>query len=1149
MIHFVRLRLSGFKSFVDSTELVIEPGLTGVVGPNGCGKSNLVEALRWVMGESSAKQMRGGEMDDVIFGGTASRPLRNLAEVALSLDNSERNAPAQFNDSDELEVVRRIERGEGSIYRVNGRETRARDVQVLFADAATGARSTAIIAQGRIGAIINAKPSDRRGLLEEAAGIGGLHSRRHEAELRLKAAEDNLLRLDDVLTGLTEQLQGLKRQVRQVTRYRTLSEQIRQTEAQLLAAHWRSAAAVVEAAKAAHDVAERQVVEQTGLAARAAAREADAAAGLPALRQAEGEAAAYLHELGVQRDQLDGEASRQEEAKRDATQRLDQGERDFAREAARAEDAAQAVARLAAERERLLAATGDEQARQTAARQMVDEAQAAHDQVEAELSLAIADVARFDAARAAAFRALGDGETRRDRLDARERDMAEAEARAAAEAVDPAELTSAEMDAEEAEENLAHCRTEAEEADHQRQAAETARQAARDAFERAEAARSRLVAEADALAALLTEAEKIDNPPILDLLTVSSGFEAALGVALGEDLAAPLADEAPMSWRALPPLVDAPALPDGAEPLSRHVAAPAALARRLAQIGLVDNDAAGESLRLALRPGQRLVTRDGALWRWDGFTIAAGAPSPAAARLRQRNRRRELSVLIDDAAIGLAEARTTAEATQAAAQAAGAAVETSRQRLRLAEGETAKLRDALAKLANRAEAAKARLAALAEQRAAAKADLGEAEATLAAARQALAAYRDNSESQQRLAGLRATAAECRARLVEARAAADQVQRESGDRQRRLEMVRVEEASWAQRAAQSARHLAELDQRRQAIRAELARLSQLPEEIAQRRQALLDALTAAELARRQAADRLAEGENALILAGRAAKDQEAALAQSREERIRREAALAQAELAAKTVAERIAERLNLTPAQVIDQHGEDAPVAQLEERLVKLGHDRDAIGPVNLRAETEARDVEERIAALHVERDDLVAAIARLRRAIADINRDGRDRLLASFDAVNHHFGRLFVRLFGGGRAHLTLTESPDPLQAGLEIMASPPGKRLQTLSLLSGGEQALTALALLFAVFMTNPAPICVLDEVDAPLDDANVDRFCTLVEEIARASRTRFLVVTHHRMTMARVDRLFGVTMAERGVSTIVSVDLAQADALREPV
>jgi chromosome segregation protein len=315
--------------------------------------------------------------------------------------------------------------------------------------------------------------------------------------------------------------------------------------------------------------------------------------------------------------------------------------------------------------------------------------------------------------------------------------------------------------------------------------------------------------------------------------------------------------------------------------------------------------------------------------------------------------------------------------------------------------------------------------------------------------------------------------------------------------------------------------------------------------------LLDLIAAAEQGRKTAADRLAEGEAVHAGAVKALKEADAALHEMREERVRRQGVRAQAETALEALAQRSRERLDCAPAEALALAQQD-PSAELPERaaieakLERLTRERETMGPVNLRAEAEAAELDQQITGLQTERSDLVAAIARLRQGIASLNREGRERLLAAFEQVNGHFQDLFVRLFGGGRAHLALTESEDPLEAGLEIMASPPGKRLQVMSLLSGGEQALTAIALLFAVFLTNPAPICVLDEVDAPLDDANVDRFCNLVEDIARSSETRFLIITHHRLTMARMDRLFGVTMAERGISQLVSVDLQQAETMR---
>jgi chromosome segregation protein len=1150
VIQFLRLRLSGFKSFVDPIDVVIEPGMTGVVGPNGCGKSNLVEALRWVMGETSAKQMRGGEMDDVIFGGSANRPPRNLAEVTLVIDNRSRSAPAQFNESEELEVTRRIDRGQGSLYKVNGKETRARDVQILFADAATGARSTAIVSQGRIGTIINAKPSDRRSLLEEAAGIGGLHSRRHEAELRLKAAESNLDRLVDVLSTLDSQLQALKKQARQAARYRSLSQQIRDIEARLLASLWTAAMRDLDAAREDSQLVERQVVTLTGLAAEAATRQANAATGLPALRLAEAEHAAKLQRLSLAREQLDAEEGRLDVAKRDLELRLQQIAADLHRETARAVDAEQALGRLVEEKDALISACADESDQQGQASACLETISAEASEIEAALAKVMEEVAAADADRAAALRTLGETEGRLERLSSRAAEMAELRLAAENDAVDQAELTSAEMDLEEALEYQETCRAEAEGIEQRRQNAQLVREQTRDLLQAAVATRSKLQAEAEALQELVAQAAGGDHSPVLDDVNALSGYEIALGAALGEDLTAPLDCDAPFSWRNLPPLAMPPALPAGVRTLSQFVTAPAALARRLGQIGVVETDDQGDRLLPDLAPGQRLVSPEGACWRWDGFTARAGAPSATAVRLRQRNRLRELVLQIDDADMGVAEAENRSEAAAALVEREAAAERQIRENMKRAETEAGKLREAHAKLAQKADAAQSRLAGLIEREAALQADLAEAVAADEAARAVVAGFTGNNEARDKVSALRADLAERRTHLVEARSFFDRLLREAGDRRRRLDAIATEETSWGERAATATRHRAELDERQESVFAELEHLAGQPMEIAEKRQTLLDDMATAENDRRLAAAALADGEQLLVATERMLKEAEQALAAAREERVRREAAIAAATQQAKSVAERIAEKLDLTPSQLAEQVGDarNDDIEEMEQKLDRLARERENMGPVNLRAEDQAAELEHRMAELNAERDDLIAAIAKLRQGISDINRQGRERLLASFEAVDQHFRSMFVRLFGGGRAHLTLTESNDPLEAGLEIMASPPGKRLQVLSLLSGGEQALTALALLFAVFMTNPAPICVLDEVDAPLDDANVDRFCTMVAEISQTTRTRFMVVTHHRMTMARMDRLFGVTMAERGVSTIVSVDLQAAEALREP-
>ncbi len=1150
MIQFNKLRLSGFKSFVDPAELLIEPGMTGVVGPNGCGKSNLIEALRWVMGETSARQMRGGEMDDVIFGGTSSRPARNICEVGLVLDNSARTAPPIYAQ-DDIEVMRRIERGNGSLYRINGQETRARDVQLLFADAATGARSSGLVSQGRVGALIAAKPADRRLLLEEAAGISGLYSRRHEAELRLKNAELNLSRLDDVLATLDEQLKSLQKQARQANRYRTLSEQIKRIEAQVLYMGWLEALVTVDAARASFREAEMRVEEATEQAAIAATRQAEIAAALPDLRRADADKVAALQKVVGEREQLEAEEGRLAEIRRDLEARLSQAAADLQREHARAADARQSLTRLEEERQALVDSSEGEAEARLEGEAVVDLAAGAVAEVEHELSALMEDVAAADAERGAAHRRLSETETRRDRLKERLDQVAGQKAEIEAESIDRADLTALEMDLEGALEFLEESREQAEESDRRRVQSQAARDTARDAFQAATTARSRLQAEADALKQVLAQGMSGGHRPVLEDVSAMTGFEPALAAALGEDLGAPLDVSAPLHWDDLGALDQAPVLPGGAEPMARFVTAPPQLARRLSQVGVVADAASGEALRHQLVVGQRLVSRDGDLWRWDGYTARAGAPSPMALRLAQRNRLRELEARLEDASMGVEEAEEAVLAATMAVEQATEAERRAKEAVRQAEAESAKARDGHAKLSQRFAAYESRLSAVVGQVEAVSSDLAMAEAELAEAKQVVAAFPESSDGRDRVAALRATLAERRSALVEARSDLDRVIREGAERRRRLDSLEADAKSWRSRTEAARSHVEELEERREAVMTEIERLSTLPDTIAKRRDALLDRLELAEAARKAAGDTLIAAEQALAESDRFVRAVEGVLATAREERIRREASVSAADQACRAMAGRIAERLEMTPEQLRDVVGEletERPdPEELQRKLDRLMRERDNMGPVNLCAEQEVEDLDARIKGMVAEKDDLTSAIAKLRHGIGELNREGREKLLASFQAVDQHFRDLFSKLFGGGRAHLALTESSDPLQAGLEIMASPPGKRLQQLSLLSGGEQALTALALLFAVFMTNPAPICVLDEVDAPLDDANVDRFCSLVEGIARVTKTRFLIVTHHRMSMARMDRLYGVTMAERGVSQLVSVDLAQAEALRD--
>ncbi len=1143
-----RLRLIGFKSFVEPTDFAIEPGLTGVVGPNGCGKSNLVEAVRWVMGEASHKAMRAAEMDDVIFSGNTERPARNHAEVGVSIDNSDRKAPAAFNEFDMLEVSRRIVREQGSVFRINGREVRARDVAILFADASTGSRSPALVHQGRIGEIIQARPDQRRRVLEEAAGISGLHARRHEAELRLKAAEQNLVRLEDVIGQLAAQAAALKTQARQAVRYRNISGQVRRTEALLLHLRWIASRGEVAETGHSKDEAVRVVAARTGEQALASTRQAQIAAALPGLREAEAKAAAGLQRLVIARETLDREEARAKERIGELDRRIAQFAADLQRERALAADAEAALGRLATEERALTAVAQETGARLTGANERVaaaDAALAASEQSFAELTGALADLTARRNQLVAALREQGE---RAARLDAEFGNIDAGLSATGAGAPDLPALAKA----------LAGAQSALAQAEQAAQGAEAAHARARDDIDgarsplaAAERGAQRLETEAKTIAKLLALESKNMWPPVMDAITVTEGYEKALGAALGDDLDASVGPSAPMHWAgaALDPAD--PSLPNGMAALARFVKAPAELQRRLAQIGVVER-ADGPRLAALLKPGQRLVSREGDLWRWDGFVAAAHAPTGAARRLAERGRLQAIEGELAGARADVEAKRRVVEAADAALAAAAAAETDARAHRREAQRLIDAARDDHAAAEREIGRNAARLSALEEARQRIGAGRDEAKLARAEAEKALAALPAAAEIEKKLAAVNAVIARERGSCAELRGQAQTIAREAELANHRLAAIAAEQQAWNERNNNAAAQIATLGQRTDEAATERTELQNAPQKFAGQRRALIGEIETATAARRAAADRLAAAETELAEADKAARVALEAVGEARAEAARGEERHDAAKRRLADIEHEIRDTLAVEPAAAAEiaelKPDAAAPsIAEVEAKIERIRAERERLGSVNLLAEQELRDVEAQHAKLIAERDDLIEAIRRLRQGIHSLNHEARERLLASFQIVNDNFKKLFTELFGGGNAELQLIESEDPLEAGLEIMAKPPGKKPATLSLLSGGEQALTALALIFAVFLTNPAPICLLDEVDAPLDDYNVERFCDLLDEMTRSTDTRFIIITHNPITMARMKRLYGVTMAERGVSQLVSVDLEGAVKLRE--
>ena len=1149
-MQITELRIAGFKSFVDPQDFPVEPGLTGIVGPNGCGKSNLLEALRWAMGANSAKAMRGGEMDDLIFSGSQGRPARETAEVTLILDNSKRTAPPEFNGSDTLEIVRRIRRGAGSSYKLNGRTVRGKDITLLFADASTGANSPALVRQGQISELIGSKPQNRRRILEEAAGIAGLNTRRHEAELKLNAAEANLERLAEVSAEVERQLVSLKRQAAKARRYKALSEEIFALDALIAHLRWHEAKLACETARQQLEESRRKVEDLSREDARCESARIEAGEGLQPLRDAEGIVAAKLGQARIALARLETErkvaADAQTRLEAEATRLAEDIEREQAGRM-EAEDAlAHAKFELSALPVEDEAANADIEAQMRAAleraRADLAAAEQAADEAQARLSEVRARRQASEEQLAAQTRRKTQLSTDIERLRA---DMAGLEDAISlvrrvkdakdAEAAAEARLQDAERAVEMAEQALTDARD-----------AETAAQPARD-----DAARTvrELEAEIGGLQKLLRKAEGPTAPPVIERIRTRDGYEKAVAAALGDDIEAPTDRSAAMYWGGANNVMQA--LPAGATPLSEYTDAPGELAARLSQCGLVEVSD-GARLATELKPGQRLVSRDGHLWRWDGFARTPDAPVSAAARLEQQARLEAALAEIEPLRHAFAARESEFEAARQGRSAAEEALREHRAAVAPAQRALNEARSTVTDASQTSERA-------AMKRDTAGEALTRAESELSVVNEALAliAPQETAEAEsalvKRVAEARAAVAEARTVEVEARGRLTDITRGREQAAARRQGLERDVASWSARITAAAERLERLVERRASAAAEALAAKARPEELGAEIATLSANVTSLETDRQQAADRLSEKETAIREAEQAARQATAAASEARETlagwKVKLETAegrLADSEEIARNNFQRTPEGLLAIAEAGLDEEemGTFTP-RDAERKAEDLRRTRDQLGGVNMNAEEEAAELEERLGAQVTEKEDLVQAIAKLRQGVEALNAEGRERLVAAFEQVNEHFKALFTALFRGGQAELRLVDADDPLQAGLEIFAQPPGKKLGTLNLMSGGEQALTAAALIFAVFLSRPAPICVLDEVDAPLDDANVDRFCNMLNEMRQRTDTRFVVITHNPVTMSRMDRLFGVTMREQGVSKLVSVDLQAAEEL----
>ena len=1191
MVAFDNLRLTGFKSFVEPTDMGILPGLTGIVGPNGCGKSNLVEALRWVMGESSARRLRGGEMDDVIFAGAAGRPPRNQAEVTLRLANPDLDAPVLFNDATVLEVTRKVVRGQGSAYRVNGRDHRAQDLKLLFADLASGAASNAMVAQGRVAAIVNARPTDRRALLEEAAGITGLYARRREAENRLRAAEQNLERVADMQQNKQAHRRSLDRQASAARRYSKLQEQRRALAAAIAYLNWLAIEADLSKANRALAQVESDC-ERLQLAETSAKREEDeASSAIEPLRVSHAEASSRIQRLDLALEALSTEEKGLVAKRADLARQLAECGDDLAREQEHAEAAAERLAALETEEADLKTRRQSASPRITALQTELTESETAERQSSDTLRDTATKLSTARNERLTLEARISSLQARTTALQNKLQGLRQSQPFAG---LDAAGIDALIAEQTTAQQTLANLQGDVATNQQARADAEEALKAAQEAVRAAEQSLGTAKAEADGLTSLLERQRREgqgqtqgQGQTLSQVLEVATGFGPQVAAALADGLAAHIAPDevrnplgspddldilknssggaasqsaspsAPKSgdtgagdldcWRphSLPP---APPLPGGIASLAAAIVHPDWLKPLLAYVGVAETAEQARALQPKLHPGQALTTPRGGLWRWDGFIAAQDRSAAQASLIAHGQRLKTLQ----------SELPTLQQACAAAAQRLAdrqGQVQDLSRKIKDQEATGRNLQSTLTKLTQSIAAAQRALADHRARIASQEAEQAGTARELETVEGELRGLIQTQGGQDGLEALEIQVKEAQARheaaqqkVREHRETLELAKRDLISVEARLGAILTESFTFEGQHKNALGQLQVLKTRAATLEQEGLTLSARPEVLAQQREELSGKRAAAHRAQSDAGDALAEAEHKIRHLRQTAQAAVNVFAEARESRARLQAEQGavqerladSARQAYETFKRPASDLLELTDAETV----EALPSRKDAEReQQKLERQLDAMGPVNLTAETELKDLEQELSDIEREVGELTKAINKLRRVIGELNQEGRLRLKTAFDQVATHFSALFQRLFGGGKARVELVGSDDPLEAGLEIFASPPGKRLQSLTLLSGGEQTLTALALIFAMFRANPAPLCVLDEVDAPLDDANVNRMCGLLEDMAAEVGTRFLIVTHNALTMARVDRLFGVTMAERGVSKLVSVDLAEAE------
>ena len=1153
---FTRLKITGFKSFVDTTVLDIKPGLTGLVGPNGCGKSNIVEAMKWNMGEAGPSRLRAGEMNDIIFAGTKGRPSRNSAEVTLTIENNNEELLQAYTDSSEIEVSRKIEKDDGSTYQINNKEVRQRDVQILYADIAIGSRSNAIVDQGQVGKIINSKPQERRQILEEAAGISGIHARKHETELKLKSTETNLDKLEEIITNDVSRLKELSRQSNQAKRYKTISENIRKLEATILYQRWNSNKEKIEINKKQLESCTENVNQITRKIASVSLQQQNIENDLPALREENQKYSNILNKLKVEYDILikEEESISLEKAKQKDT--IKNLIAEIFNEEKLFKELDIQYKELTTNINTIKINTTDiniNELKENLENLKKEEAYNSEKLTESERALAYNtsqienlqnEIVKLKLQKEETKNSLQKNIEEIKNLNTISKENNEKDV-----FLNKIDILKKKLKDEDSKEIstlkkldiiVKKIKNLNEKIDQKKIVLQN---------------KLRSIDQYNASKDILTKLFESDEKNIvINYLKFPNGFEKAIEAALGHGLKASL-EKSSIEWRNIDQQ-SLKSLPEGIKSLSDYTKGVPEVLNILKLTGLVDNSQQGDLLQHKLIPGQQLVTKNGGLWRWDGYTHTENAKTPANQILQNKTNLIELTSKINSLQSEISNHETdilnlnseinSSENNKIDNNAILLKINNSKIDIRsIIEKE----QSAMSIYIENNNVNKTKLAILESSKSKNEYLFKKLSNELAIC---LKKELSVSQIEDLKKNINQITSKNNEKKIELNNYFSVYQKELSaidNRENHLNQLVNEKSRLDSQINNIKNRIKNLKYNKNHLELDIKNLDLKPIQIEKLKLKIFNEIDNLKKKSNNISEKLLnkENENKSILNELKTYNEE--LINYREDKARQESLLQQSIERNNEDRERIYEKLKITPDkfnEIIDLSIETQGIEESNLTLEKLIIQRERIGPVNLVAEEDSEKLRIKLEEIDQEKEDLINAINKLRSSIRAINKEARARLLEAFDEVNKHFKELFTNLFGGGEAYLNLEGSDDPLESGLELMASPPGKKLQQMSLLSGGEQALTAMALIFSVFLTKPSPICVLDEVDAPLDESNVDRFLDLIDSISKKSETRFLVISHHRLTMARMDRLYGITMQEPGVSQLVSVSLKDAEKIK---